>query len=242
MTTKLNRYIITYGDLAINVKEHRLSRRPKVRIHRDNSITVSCPPRTSKFAVGQFIMEVMPWIEKTLAKNQNRRAPVKPYLPTFKSRKHELEYQVHEKNFIKVEFSEQKILVKYPNSLDICSKQVQDVAYKAMVQALKKEAYEYVPERLKQLAQQNGLKYKDLSITATRSRWGSCAITGRISISCFVMVLPDDLIDLILLHELAHRVHMNHSAAFHATLNQMLPLHNEKELNKRLKEFKIEKP
>ncbi len=238
----LKRYIITHGGLIINVKEYKASRTTRVIVHSDCSITITCPPRTSKIAVGRFIEQCWDWITGSVKKMQQKPAPPKHYITVFKSQGHELEYMVHEKNCIKVEFSDRKILVKYPKTLDICSSEVQKAAYKAIVMALKKESAEYLPKRLQELAVINGLSYKSFGITSTTSRWGSCSIRKDIRISCFVMALTYELIDLVLLHELAHTVHMNHSEAFHAKLNSMLPLHNEKELNKKLRDYKIVKP
>ncbi len=241
-TYQLKRYIITYGDLRINVKEYRNSKGIKIIVHRDCTITITCPPRTSKMEVGRFVERSADWITKTVKKMQLKPESAKPYITVFKSRKHELEFRCHEKNCIKVEFSGELILVKYPKTLDICSSEVQKAAYKAIVMALKSESAEYLPKRLQELAMANGLTYKSLAITSTTTRWGSCSNRKDIRISCFVMILPDELIDLVLLHELAHTVHMNHSAVFHAKVNSMLPLHNEKELEKKIKNYRIVKP
>lgn len=109
------------------------------------------------------------------------------------------------------------------------------------IRALRLEAAKNIPPRLQQLAAANGLHFDGVSITSTISKWGSCNGRKQIRISCFVMILPNELIDLVLLHELAHTVQMNHSPKFHSALNALLPMHNETELNKKLKEYHITK-
>ena len=107
------------------------------------------------------------------------------------------------------------------------------------VEVLKQQAKNYVPERLLFWARLNGLKYKTLTIGSAKTKWGSCSRDGRIRISCFVMLLTKEQIDYVLLHELCHLIHFNHSVAFHKKLDEMLPNHNEKELVKEIKKVSI---
>lgn len=107
--------------------------------------------------------------------------------------------------------------------------------------ALRASAAKYIPQRLQQLADTNGLYFEGVTITTAATRWGSCNGRKQIRISCYVMMLPSELIDLVLLHELAHTVQMNHSQKFHTVLNALLPMHNEHELNKQLKVYHIKK-
>lgn len=70
-----------------------------------------------------------------------------------------------------------------------------------------------------------------------RSKWGSCTARGDINLSLYLMMLPDELIDFVLLHELCHTVHHNHSAQFHALLDRLCE-GNEKALSKQLHNFR----
>ncbi len=81
------------------------------------------------------------------------------------------------------------------------------------------QANSYLPERIKQISQNTGLKYNNLSITKARTRWGSCSSRCDISLSFHLMRLPKHLIDFVIIHELCHTVYHNHSAEFHALVN-----------------------
>ena len=61
-----------------------------------------------------------------------------------------------------------------------------------------------------------GLKYAKLTIRASRTKWGSCSGRNTISLSLFLMTLPEHLRDYVIVHELCHTVHHNHSPRFHA--------------------------
>lgn len=90
------------------------------------------------------------------------------------------------------------------------------------VERLRHEARAYIPTTLERLAHEHGFKYTSLRISSAHTRWGSCSGRNGISISLFVMLLPEHLREFILLHELCHTRHHNHSAAFHTLLDTLL--------------------
>ncbi len=98
--------------------------------------------------------------------------------------------------------------------------QATPITSKAEIEALRMRAKEYLPKRLAELAVQFGFKYGSVSIRVARTKWGSCSGRNEISLSLFLMTLPSHLIDFILIHELCHTVHHNHSAQFHALVNR----------------------
>ncbi len=103
---------------------------------------------------------------------------------------------------------------------------------------LRRKAKEYLPERIAQIAAKTNLKYNKVSLRAARTRWGSCSSKNNISLSIYLMALPEHLIDFVILHELCHTVHHNHSAKFH-TLMDYICQGREKELNAELRKFSI---
>ena len=87
----------------------------------------------------------------------------------------------------------------------------------------KKKADTFLRHRLQELAEKHGLEYNRVTIREQRSRWGSCSHRNTISLNRRLIVLPPELRDYVILHELVHtRVH-NHSARFWAELQQHLP-------------------
>ena len=108
----------------------------------------------------------------------------------------------------------------------------------AEVEHLRRAAREYIPATLAHLATRHGFSYTSLRISSAHTRWGSCSGRNGISISLFVMLLPEHLREFILLHELCHTRHHNHSAAFHQLLNSLVA-GNERTLNRELKAYHI---
>jgi len=66
-------------------------------------------------------------------------------------------------------------------------------------------------------------KPSGIKVVRQRKRWGSCNNKGQIRINACLSLLPEPLAEYVLVHELCHLVHLNHSAKFHALLMQMLP-------------------
>ena len=62
---------------------------------------------------------------------------------------------------------------------------------------------------------------KTISIHNQRTRWGSCSSKGNLKFNCLLMMFPDEVIDSIVVHELCHRIHMNHSAQFYAEVEKV---------------------
>lgn len=99
--------------------------------------------------------------------------------------------------------------------------EVQDILRKGVERLLRHEAKIYLSKRLLELSLQHKLPFEQVKITASRSSWGSCSSHRTISLSLYLMLVPDHLIDYVLLHELCHTVEMNHSAHFWSKLNQL---------------------
>jgi predicted metal-dependent hydrolase len=79
---------------------------------------------------------------------------------------------------------------------------------------LKLEARLHLPDWLELVAQDTGHRYRRVSVRLQRSRWGSCSSTGTISLNAKPLMLPPDAVHYVLVHELSHTVHRNHSRAF----------------------------
>ena len=87
--------------------------------------------------------------------------------------------------------------------------------------------------RLESLGQRHDLKWNKLRIGNQRSRWGSCSDSGTISLNWRLILLPYELGNYVICHELAHLEHMNHSASFWQFLEELVK--DSKSLDHRLK-------
>ncbi len=93
---------------------------------------------------------------------------------------------------------------------------------KLRIEQLRSAAKADLPQRIERLARQTGLRYAKMTVRAARSKWGSCSGKGSISLSLFLMTLPEHLRDFVIIHELCHTVHHDHSPRFHALVDQLV--------------------
>ncbi|MBR3164186.1 M48 family metallopeptidase [Candidatus Saccharibacteria bacterium] len=84
----------------------------------------------------------------------------------------------------------------------------------AQKKILAKKARDYLPYRLDFWAKKYGYEYKNLRLSHANTRWGSRSSSGTISLNIGLMKLPEPLRDYVIIHELAHINHMDHSQAF----------------------------
>ena len=99
----------------------------------------------------------------------------------------------------------------------------------------KKEATQYLETRLDYYAAAMGLKPTEMKLRRMKRQWGNCRSNGVITFNIHLIQTPKECIDYVVVHELAHMVHMNHSKAFHALVEKYLPQSREKRT--RLKQF-----
>lgn len=91
------------------------------------------------------------------------------------------------------------------------------------IQALANKALKVIPERVKFYASKVGVTYGRITIRNQRSRWGSCSSKGNLNFNCLLMLMPPEVIDSVVVHELCHRKEMNHSDKFYAEVLKVFP-------------------
>ena len=98
-------------------------------------------------------------------------------------------------------------------------------SHKSLVQWLRQEALTHFESRISELAPRMGVRISALSLSQARTRWGSCTSNGHIRLNWRLVHLPQDLVDYVIVHELAHLKEMNHSPRFWAVVESIYPAH-----------------
>ena len=120
--------------------------------------------------------------------------------------------------------------------MEVKSLDIQQKIRVAIEETLRKEAKDYLPQRVKELAEKNSFRFKKVSVRNSKTRWGSCSYDNNINLNLHLMRLPNHLIDYVILHELVHTKIKNHSRDFWNMLD--LVTGNAKNLDKELKNYR----
>jgi hypothetical protein len=227
--------IINVKDIG-EVKFHRNYRAKclTISIRSTTGIRVTIPGLLPLRSAKEFVNLKKTWIvEKQKELNSFSK---KNSLKEYHTREHFLKFSPENTSKVSFNLINNEIVVRYPNDMDITHNHVQEVTRKAIEYTFRKEAQSYLPMRVDKLANQHGINYNKLRIKNINSRWGSCSSKNNINLSIYLMKLPDELIDYIILHELTHTIHKNHGQDFWKHLDRITG--NAKGLAARVKKYR----
>lgn len=177
-------------------------------------------PSWSPFKVGEaFAISRSAWIiEHQKGKGRHLFEP-----DTRVGKAHRIRYIYEKRSTITSRVTQTELIVRLPHGINTSDIAVQNVVHTGAIRALKQEAQNLLPARLELLAQKHGFEYKSVSVKRLKSRWGSCSSHKEIALNIYLMQLPWEIIDYVLMHELLHTRIMAHGKPFWDELSRYVP-------------------
>lgn len=224
-----------HSQLGVIRLQRRIGcKRISICVGRKGRVTVSYPWYVRKQSALDFVEQKVEWIIKAKVKAENRET-LQPINNGYQTRTHTLRIEYNQrKSFYKIDDSE--VIVGICGE-EILSNDAQQLIRIALVETLRVEAQNLIPLMVDVEAIKYGFKYNGITIKNIRSKWASCSATDHLNFSLYIALLPDDLIRFVILHELCHTIHKNHSHEFHALLNSICG-GAEKEYNRQLRNYR----
>jgi predicted metal-dependent hydrolase len=97
----------------------------------------------------------------------------------------------------------------------------------AFVEWLRSEAKTVITPRVKHYAALMGVRYESIKISNAKKRWGSCSSKNALNFAWRLVMCPPSVIEYVVVHELSHITHKNHSAEFWGSVSEVLPEYKE---------------
>lgn len=211
--------IITDKEFGeITVRRSARARQVRIRVAPDGRLRASLPLYAPLFLVRRLLKDSRKEIREILSQAD----PAAPYENGMQiGKSHTLIVRERAIETPKATSHGQQIIIDIPEGESIGD--YKQLVRDAVVKALRKEAKSYLPRRLKFIAEKHGFEYQKVRFSHASSRWGSCSAAGTVSLNIALMKLPFELIDYVLIHELAHTQEMNHSDNFWKIVSDIDP-------------------
>ena len=230
---------VQYGDTTIEYVVRRSKRRKKtVEIAiRDGGVRVAAPARTTDDQVRDFVLKRASWIIEKLEEERSLREKALCFVSgetlPYMGRDVTLAVKPADVRKPSVEFDHPELVVATPP--DLAGDARYDGIREAIVEWYKARARVQLAEGVDSWWGRLGKGSRSrILIGDQKSRWGSCAFDGTLRFSWRVMMLEPSLIELVVVHELAHLTHRNHSDKFWGLVSSVLP--DVQERRKRIRE------
>jgi predicted metal-dependent hydrolase len=206
--------------VAWNVRISRRARRMSMRVFPGGRVEVVVPPGAGVPAIERFVARHREWAERRsrelllIAPRAGERQPQEIELRLL-DRRWSVEY-VTGRRVRADEVADDRVRVHAPSPTDRHASQ-------ALVPWLTRLAQRELEQRLEPLAREIGIDYARMSVRRQRTRWGSCSTRGTISLNVCLMFQRPEVVRYLMIHELCHRRHMNHSRRYWALVASFEP-------------------
>jgi len=190
-----------------------------MNVDKTGKLIVKAPLFTSKKTIESFIAKNKNWIEE---RKKQVIQKIKSYSQWEKFYFFWEEYELLTSSktpLLEWEWNK-KLVFDWMNF--IVNKNSKSIAKELFEEFYKREARKYIKNRLEEISAKYNLKYNKFSITSAKTRWGSCTSTKNINFTYRLIMTPIKTIDYVIVHELAHLKHMNHSKAFWTEVEKMM--------------------
>lgn len=216
----------TYVLNGYPVRESVRAKRLSIRISRAAEVEVVVPCGFPRQKITEFVGAKQRWIEKTLRKvdleRRSRPQEAQEELPSrivLRSLAEEwsVTYRKDEGEGVSLQVVDPHHLMMtgYVDHVPTC--------HYVLQKWLRQQAKFYIPQWLREVSRDANLPYQKVTIRRQKTLWGSCSSQASINLNDKLLFLPFSLVRYVLVHELCHTIHMNHSPAFWSLVEQKEP-------------------
>lgn len=209
------------ADEGYALRRSARARRLSLRVHRDARVEVVAPLRFPATQIHDFVARHRAWIDARRERALRLRPLPQPFPPTSVALpafgEHWRLHLAAGRGRLRVRPAASGLLAVTGNASDTVALQ------RALLAWLMRHSRERLGAELAAVAARHGFQYANLALRRQTTRWGSCSTRGTISLNVCLAFQPVDVVRYLLVHELAHTRHMNHSRAFWGCVEHACP-------------------
>jgi predicted metal-dependent hydrolase len=217
---------VAYGKTVIDFLIDRTNRKTvAIAVHPDCDVVVTAPQGASTEKVGQLVHKRARWIlkQKRYFEQFLPRTPSRQFVGgethLYLGKRYRLKLISDEKSSVKLFGG--YLEIRHPEPiLSLTAEKELYKWYKTRAEQKLRERFEVCFTNFKE---KHPINRPDLQIRKMKSRWGSYATSGRLTLNLELIKAPLDCIDYIIIHELCHVIHHDHGAEFYRLLKSMMP-------------------
>jgi predicted metal-dependent hydrolase len=202
-----------------------------IHIKRDMTLEVRAPLKMPKTEIDRFVMSKRGWIERHLAEMEQRA-------------RNKAEFSVNYNDTVSLQGREYPVTAREGNRAGFDGQRFflppglsPDEIKRVIVQVYKSIAKRILTNKVMDYSKQMGVMPTAVKVNSAKTRWGSCSAKNSINFSWRLVMADDDVINYVVVHELAHIREHNHSERFWKVVASVLP--DYKGRQKKLKEFQL---
>ncbi len=196
----------------IRYKKNKRSKHIRITVKPSGNILVSYPYFTPKFMAQRFVQKQKKWIEQQTQKiqQQKRDNTKKKNEVLYFGKVYQIKIVKNIKDFTKLNSVIFKTKYAYIYPSKFTKKHVSSILHSY----LKKQAKQYIKKQTETLSKKMKISYNQIRIKEQSTRWGSSSSKKNLNFNWRLIQAPKKIIDYVIIHELAHQKHMNHSKNF----------------------------
>jgi len=199
-------------DELQRVKGKRLS----LLINKDAKVVIKAPHYAQISEINRFVESKRDWIIKSKLKVISAKLPERTYTEGEKFLYLGIQRELKIVN-------DSPHAVQYENGTFYLTETCRNDAANYISALYKNLAWNHLAHRIFELAKKHDFKIRNVKISPAKGRWGSCSSSGTINLAWRLVMAPPEVIDYVIIHELAHTVEHNHSDKFWAIVEKIVP-------------------
>lgn len=213
-------------QIAYAIRPAPRARAPYLSIRPGTGLVAHLPPGHGPTQAQRLIDRHAWWVVRHLARWERlaaempKRWPYGSTLP-YRGQEHEVHIQEAPRRMMVRQEPEGRLLAEVPRASI-------EQARRVLIDWYREQARWWCGQRADALAALTGVAYRRISVRDQRTRWGSCSARGSLNFNYRLVMAPPEILDYVILHELMHRRHLDHSRRFWRLVGQHCPAYQER--------------